>query len=213
MESMNNLIDQTRQQVRRVMNSMASIINRLSRGRVTPNMITILGLLGHFLVAWLIANQVFIWSGILLVIFGLLDAIDGSLARIQGSASKKGMLLDSITDRIKEVVIYAGIAYALVTSGEIFYTVWVVIACGLSTIVSYINAWGEVVSKKSNKASSHETNTTFRNGIMTYDVRMFTLVIGLLSGYLKQAVLVVAILSLVTIYQRFSLVVNKVDDV
>ena len=38
---------------------------------------------------------------------------------------------------------------------------------------------------------------------MTYDVRMFTLVIGLLSGYLKQAVLVVAILSLVTIYQRF----------
>lgn len=147
MESMNNLIDQTRQQVRRVMNSIASIINRLSQGRVTPNMITILGLLGHFLVAWLIANQVFIWSGILLVIFGLLDAIDGSLARIQGSASKKGMLLDSVTDRIKEVVLYAGIAYALVTSGEIFYTVWVVIACGLSTIVSYINAWGELYQR------------------------------------------------------------------
>lgn len=210
---MNNIIDHIRQQVRRIMNSIALIINKLSKGRVTPSMITILGLLGHFFVAWLIANQEFVWSGILLIFFGLFDAVDGALARIQGSASQKGMLLDSITDRIKEVVLYTGVTYALVTSGEVFYTVWVVLACGISIIVSYINAWGEVVSKKSKKPTLHTTNKTFRNGIMTYDVRMFTLVIGLLSGYLKQAVVVIAILSLVTVYQRFSLVISKVDDV
>lgn len=190
------------------MTMLAKVLNNISGGRITPNMVTMIGLLAHIYIAWLIASGSFIWAGVLLIIFGLFDAVDGALARVQGTSSKTGMLLDSVTDRLKEVILYAGIAYAIIASGEVYYAVWAVLACGISLIVSYINAWGEVVTKdKSNK--EHATNKNFRTGFMTYDVRMFVLVIGLLSGYLKQAVVFIAIFAFFTAVERFYLVTKK----
>ncbi len=208
---MNKAVDTIRGGIKGAMHHIAKIINNVSRGKITPNMITIIGLLAHFYIAWLIAGRSFIVSAILLVIFGLFDSIDGALARLQGTASQKGMLLDSVTDRIKETVLFTGIAYALIVSEKPFYAVWAVLACGLSIIVSYVNAWGEVVASKSEKLKPHSTNQTFRAGIMSYDVRMFTLVVGLLSGYLTQSVIIIALLSFITIIERFRLITNKLE--
>lgn len=205
---MNKFLDSVRDSVRSYMNKVASGLNRLSGERITPDMITYIGLLAHVYIAWLIAMGSLTWAGILLIIFGLFDAVDGALARIQGSTSKKGMLLDSVTDRLKEVMLYAGIAYITVVNGDAFYTVWVVAACGVSLLVSYINAWGEVVTQ-GNHTKQHTTNKTFRTGFMTFDVRMFTLVIGLLTGYLKQAVIFIAVFALWTALERFWLVTKK----
>lgn len=206
---MNKAIDEIRSSVRKLAVSFAKIIDKSSGGRITPNTITIIGLLAHIYIAWLIAYHYFVWAGILLIIFGLLDAVDGSLARLQNSSSQKGMLLDSITDRLKEAFLYAGIAYAIITTGEVFYAVWVVLACGFSIIVSYVNAWGEVVASKSKISKSHTTNQVFRGGFMTYDIRMFVLVVGLLSGHLKFVVIFIAIFSFFTILDRFQIITKK----
>ncbi len=203
---MNTFIESIRNSVRAFMTQFAKDINKLSGGRITPNMITIIGLLAHVYIAWLIAYGLFKWAAVLLVVFGLFDALDGALARVQGKSSKQGMLLDSVTDRFKEVILYTGIAYALIANGDIYYGVWAVIACGISLIVSYINAWGEVVAKN----TKHIANKTFRTGFMTYDVRMFVLVIGLLSGYLKQAIIFIAIFAFWTACERFYLVTKKI---
>lgn len=202
---MNTLIESIRNSVRTLMTHVAKSLDRFSGGHISPSMVTIVGLLAHIYIAWLITMSSFTWAAILLVVFGLFDALDGALARVQGKASKKGMLLDSVTDRLKEVILYAGIAYALVTTGDAFYVVWVVLACGISLVVSYVNAWGEVVAKD----TKHVANKTFRTGFMTYDIRMFVLIIGLLSGYLRQAVIFIAIFAFWTACERFYLVTKK----
>lgn len=202
---MNKLIASIKRLVRQFMTQFAKDLNKISGGHITPNMVTITGLIAHIYIAILIAYKQFMWAGGLLIIFGLFDALDGALARVQNKESKQGMLLDSVTDRLKEVILYAGITYAIILTGDVFYTVWVVLACGISLIVSYVNAWGEVMVKD----TKHKTNKIFRTGFMTYDLRMLVLVIGLLSGYLKQAVIFIAIFAFWTACERFYLVTKK----
>lgn len=205
---MNRLLDSIKQTVRAQMRIIAVFLNKISGGKITPNMITITGLVAHFSIAYLIARQSFIWAGLFLIIFGLFDALDGALARVQGSTNKKGMLLDSVTDRVKEVALYTGIAYAFISMGNAYFAVWAVIACGISVIVSYINAWGEVVIKE-NKTKDHATNKSFRAGFMTFEVRMLTLIIGLLTGYLEVSVVFIAVFALLTAIERFRLITQK----
>jgi len=190
------------------MTYLAKVLNRATGGKLSPNIITFIGLLAHMYIAYLIATQSFTIAALLLVIFGLFDALDGALAREQGSASKTGMLLDSITDRLKEVMLYAGIAYAFISSGQPYLAVWSVLACGISLIVSYVNAWGEAVTKDQ-KDAKHTTNRAFRTGFMTFEIRMFTLVVGLLSGYLPQAVIFIIVFAFMTACERFYLITQK----
>jgi phosphatidylglycerophosphate synthase len=205
---MNSALEAIRNIVRRLMASLAKQLNTVTRGKVSPNTITTTSLIAHIGIAYLIAQENFLWAALLLVIFGLFDALDGSLARLQNTSSTFGMLFDSITDKIKEVMLYGGIVYALIVGNQPFWAVWAVLACGFSIVVSYVNAWGEVVAKHT-KSAKHAANKTFRTGIMTYDVRMATLIIGLVSGYIAYAVVIIATLSLVTIAERFYLITKK----
>lgn len=200
---MNKPVDWARNRVKQLANIIAKYLDRVSRGRITPNMITITGLLAHVYIAALIAQQRFAWAGLLLIFFGLFDTLDGSLARLQKRSSSKGMLLDSITDRVKEIMLYAGISYVLVSQDLPYFAVWATVACGASLLVSYINSWGEVVLHK-NKSTDHQANQALRTGLMTFEIRMLTIVLGLLSGYLKEAILIVAVISLLTAWQRFN---------
>lgn len=206
---MNKFIESIRCSVRNFITKVALILNRFSGGRISPNLITIVGLLAHFYIAWLITLGSFKYASLLLIVFGLFDALDGALARVQNKSSKQGMLLDSVTDRLKEVIIYASIAYVFIATNEAYYSVWVVLACGLSIIVSYINAWGEVVTKN----IKHTPNKTFRTGFMTYDVRITIIIIGLFTGYIKQAVVFITIFALLTAFERFYIIIKKLQNV
>jgi phosphatidylglycerophosphate synthase len=154
----------------------------------------------HIPIALLIARGYFIYGGIGLIIFGLFDTLDGELARLQERPSAWGMFLDSITDRMKEVLLYVAAAYFFVWSSQPFWAVWAVAACGAGLLVSYVNAWGEVVTK--NLASDQAVNKKFRGGIMSFDIRMLVLIIGLLTNYLPAAVVILALLSWQTALTR-----------
>lgn len=190
------------------MTQLAAILNTISGGRITPNYITFTGFGLHILIAILIATRHNIWAGVLLLVFGLFDALDGALARLQKTDGPKGMLLDSITDRMKEVILYSGVAYALVATGTTYGVVWAVAACGASLLVSYVNAWGEVVIGSS-KSTDHTTNRSFRSGVMTFEIRMFFIWIGLLSNQLLPLVVFLAIASTLTALGRLRSVMQK----
>ena len=49
-------------------------------------------------------------AALLLAVFGLFDTLDGELARLQGTESPQGAFLDSVTDRMKEILVYVGLA-------------------------------------------------------------------------------------------------------
>lgn len=170
-------------------------------------MITWLGFAMHAPIAWLIATQHNLWAAGLLIVFGLFDILDGGLATVQGTASARGMLLDASTDRMKEVLLYSGAAYALVTSAHPKTAVWAVAACGASVCVSYVKAKGEAAVAASSKKIPHAVlNRMFSDGLVTFDVRVAILVAGLLFDQLYWAVAVIAVAATCTAFQRLSII-------
>lgn len=194
-------MDTARNAVREVMVVLARGLNKLTGGKLQPSTITYVGLLAHVPIAWLIATQKYVPAGFLLIVFGLFDSLDGALARVQNRESEAGMLLDSVTDRMKEVFLYTGASWTMINSANPKVAAWAVVACGGSLLVSYVNAWGEAVMAKRHH-DTHQVNRSFRSGLMTFDVRMAVLIIGLVSHQLIAAVIIIAILSWLTAIGR-----------
>lgn len=205
-------MDSVRGAVRKLMRVIAKALNRLSAGRISPNMVTVIGLLAHFGIAYLIVLQEYYWAAGLLIVFGLFDTLDGELARLQKRESRFGMYLDSVTDRIKEVLLYIAAGYSLVHTNQSYWAVWVIAACGTALLVSYTNAWGEAVMSGI-KLQTHKTNSSLRAGLMSFEVRMFLLVIGLLFDQLSLALVVITIGSALTALIRINGVRRKLGDV
>ncbi len=209
MKYLERLIDSIRKPIKRGLELIARLLHTVSRGKISPNALTFIGLAMHVPIAILIAsNQHRILAAILLVIFGLFDSLDGSLARLQNKASNAGMLLDASTDRIKEVLLYTGVAFAFSRSHLTYHTPWIVAAVGVSIIVSYIKAKGEMAAKNS-PLTPNELNRLFQDGIMRFEVRMAILVLGLLTNQLLAAIIVITIGGSITMIERLILITNK----
>lgn len=125
------------------------------------------------------------------------------------------MFLDSVTDRIKELLVYIGLAFYWAnyfTSSEVSNNIesttnifpLMIITLGLSLLVSYLNAWGEVVSKQAGNSES-KVNSAFRGGFAPYQVRITLLGLGLIfHDYIALVLVAIAALSLLTVITRFA---------
>ena len=76
------------------------IVKPLAKVRITPNVLTILGLLFGVL---LYVNAETFWSPALLVLSLICDGIDGSLAIVTNKSTKWGAILDATVDRLTEI--------------------------------------------------------------------------------------------------------------
>ncbi len=206
---MDPALDAIKEAARKPIRVIARLLNSLTGGHLHPHVVTFTGLVMHLPIAYFIADGKLILAAILLIIFGLFDALDGELARLQKRASLTGMLFDSVTDRVKEIILYAGITYALVTSAHPLYAIWAAVAAGTSVLVSYINAWGDVVMTHNN--SGHGVNKAFRGGLLRFEVRMFLLVLSLCFNNLSVFVVVVATLAWLTVVQRMILITRRLS--
>jgi len=209
-----SVLDAVRQFVKRNMHSLAIVLDKLSGGKLTPNTVTFISLAAHIPIAYFVANGQLFLGGLLLIFFGLFDALDGALARVQDRVSSVGMLLDSVTDRMKEITLYSGIAYYLVSTAAAqghnvgLYGLLIAFALGGSVLVTYMNAWGEVVISGHQKAG-HKVNDSLRTGLLGLEVRMFIVVVGLLTGWLTEAIIVIAIFAWVTAFERLSNILHR----
>jgi len=185
------------------MRRIAHLLNKLTRGKLSPDAITVIGCIMHIPIAVLIGLQHYtITAAILLFVFGLFDTLDGELARLQKRESDIGGFLDASTDRMKEVMLYTGIAYALVQSAHPKYAVLAVAACGASLCVSYVKSKGETIiaTKKSMKYT--DANRVFKDGFLTFELRIFLLIVGLLVNQLAIITAIIAVLASYTALQR-----------
>jgi archaetidylinositol phosphate synthase len=122
---------------------------------LSANFWTALGLAMSVLAAIIYASNAFLdldwrpWNfaavigGIFLLISGFFDIVDGNVARITKQISKKGAFLDSVFDKIAEVLIFGGIAL-----GQLADSFWCLVALGLSLLVSYTRARAESLGGK-----------------------------------------------------------------
>jgi phosphatidylglycerophosphate synthase len=197
------LIDYIRTVIRAGMHQVALGLNAMTGGRLNPNTVTIIGCAMHIPIAILIGLQHYtIVAAVLLLVFGLFDTLDGELARMQGRSSARGMLLDASTDRFKEMILYTGVAYALALGPHPAYAALAAAACGASISVSYVKAKGEA-AVASSKAIPHATlNKLFKDGFLTFELRMFLLLVGLVTNQLAIAVAAIAVLASYTALQR-----------
>ncbi len=174
-------------------------------------MVTTAGVVMHLPIAFLIGLGQLRWAALLLVIFGLFDVLDGELARLQNRATVKGMLYDATTDRIKEVIIYAGVAYWFTTHNYVHWALVAVIACGASITVSYAKAKGEMALSLKRKINDHHTlNYRFKAGLAPFEIRMTIMVLGLLFNQLLLATALVAALASITVFERLWVIGKQV---
>ena len=200
---MEALPQKIRELVRGFMAWLAKILNRASGGKLSPDAVTLVGFAAHVPIALLIATQHNLWAAVLLVIFGLFDSLDGALARLQNRSNPRGMLLDASTDRLKEVLLYSGAGYALALSNHPATAVWAAAACGASISVSYVKAKGEAAVASGKQNIPHATlNRMFADGLLTFEVRMAALVLGLLANQLAVAAAFIAVFAGVTALGR-----------
>lgn len=115
---------------------------------ITPNALTIMGLVTSFIsalcyVTWR-TNRLFLpLAGALILLSGLIDAIDGVLARSTGRVSVFGGFLDSVSDRYSDAVVLSAIVYA-----GLCHPAWGLAAIVGSLMVSYTRARAEAAGVK-----------------------------------------------------------------
>jgi CDP-diacylglycerol--glycerol-3-phosphate 3-phosphatidyltransferase len=115
----------------------------LARAHVSPNMLTAAGLVGSLFCAWLIVVHHPGAAGEALIVFVILDVLDGATARATGRTTKWGAFFDSVSDRIGDGALLAAIAVAHPASGRL--RVAVLAALVFTMLVPYARAKAEAL--------------------------------------------------------------------
>src|SRR5688500_6608662 len=123
-----------------VLDPLGGFFNRLG---LTPNMMTMLGLLGNLVGAYYLARGEMLTGEIFGLIMTLIDALDGTMARLRGESGDFGAFVDSVTDRYSELIIYGGLLYHYLNLGEPLGGLLVFGAAAGSVLVSYVKARAE----------------------------------------------------------------------
>lgn len=166
----------------------ARSLNRLG---VTPNVATLLGLALSIVSAVLMAMGALALGGIVLLASGVLDMMDGALARLTGRASRGGALLDSVADRVAEAAVLLGVLVLALVREDDSLAVLVFLALATSVLVSYIRARAEGLGLSGSP------------GLVTRPERVAVLGLGLILGFPTAALGLIVAGSAVTAAHRF----------
>jgi CDP-diacylglycerol---glycerol-3-phosphate 3-phosphatidyltransferase len=169
------------------------LVDRLVRLGVTPNMLTMAGILLNLGAAALIVMGYLFWAGIVLIVASICDLLDGSVARRSNNVSSFGAFFDSTMDRISEGATLGALAFFYM---RIEYTAQVVatlVFLVASFLVSYTRARAEAL------------DLDCRIGIMSRAERLVILITGLILNrwhVLDVVIFAVAALTAFTVGQR-----------
>jgi CDP-diacylglycerol--glycerol-3-phosphate 3-phosphatidyltransferase len=166
------------------------IASAMSRLGISPNWITVLGLLANVTVALLIVRGYLRMGGVLTVLASLFDAFDGALARASGQTSPFGAYLDSTLDRFSEAVVYLGLLLYYAQQGQPREMILIYATIVGSLMVSYARARAEGLGLQC------------KVGLLTRAERMCLLIVGLTAGIMPPMLWALALLTNVTVVQR-----------
>jgi len=181
---------------------------RLIESRLTPNAISMVGLLGNLIAAALVTQRLFFCAGVAFVLGSVMDTMDGRYSRMSGKGSLFGAFLDSTLDRIEEGIVLAAVAGYFAAAGRDFAAAMCVVAVLGSLMVSYTRARAEALGVEC------------KVGLATRPVRVVILSVGLIFAkgaglgdfeLLAPAVYAIAALTIFTTFQRVWHVRNELS--
>jgi CDP-diacylglycerol--glycerol-3-phosphate 3-phosphatidyltransferase len=173
--------------------------NRLIESRLTPNAISITGLIGNLIAAALVLHHDFVLAGVAFILGSVCDMLDGRYSRMSGKGTPFGAFLDSSLDRMEEGIVLAAVGAHFAGEGDELAVAAVVVAVLFSLMVSYTRARAEALGVEC------------KVGLATRPVRVVIISAGLLSAegagvgdfsLLEPAIYALAALTVFTTFQR-----------
>jgi CDP-diacylglycerol--glycerol-3-phosphate 3-phosphatidyltransferase len=166
--------------------------------RVRPWELTLLSLGLTVVSGGLILRGAWFAAGIVLLVAGLADVFDGSVARQRGTEGRSGAFMDSVLDRVADVIMFAALFWALAERGETSYAALALVTLVVSLLVSHIRAEAEAAG------------LSLTEGFFQRLERFLALMAGLLiPGAMEPVLVVLAALGAVTVLQRLWSAVRK----
>jgi archaetidylinositol phosphate synthase len=177
------LLDGLRSKVSAVLNPL---FLALASSGISPNTITIVGFLVSILSAYFFYVAQPLYGGIILLLSGFFDILDGGVAKVSGKVTKFGGVLDSTLDRYSDLIIIGAIVIAGLCN-----PIWGIIAIIGSVMVSYVRAKGELEGVKMAGV-----------GVMERAERIVILAIFAIASYTWLGIIILAVLTNFTVAQR-----------
>ncbi|MBI3190488.1 CDP-alcohol phosphatidyltransferase family protein [archaeon] len=175
--------EKSRSKVKKIADRVGSKLGRIG---FTPNSLTFLTLISGILAAYAIYTGHFLYGIILILLSGVFDFFDGSVARAMNRTTKIGAMLDSVVDKITELSIYFGIA---LYNPVLFFPAS--LAMVMFMLSSYISKHAGAIGAKSG------------GGFMQRKERILLLIIGMIFfDYMSYMLYVIAMFSIFTAIQR-----------
>src|SRR5262249_29985384 len=177
----------------------AAVRNRLIESRLTPNAISMTGLVGNVVAAVLVTQRLFFLAGVAFILGSVMDTLDGRYSRLSGQGTPFRAFLASTLDRSEEGIALSAVAAYFSSRGDALAVAAVVIAVLASLMVS------------STRARAEALGVECKVGIASRAVRVVILSIGLVFAkgaglgdfsLLKPAIFALAILTTFTVLQR-----------
>jgi CDP-diacylglycerol---glycerol-3-phosphate 3-phosphatidyltransferase len=173
--------------------------DRLIESRLTPNAISMTGLLGNVIAAVLIFENHFVLGGIAFILGSVCDMLDGRYSRMSGKGSPFGAFLDSTLDRVSEGIVLAAVAaYFAQVQDDV---------AALATVLTVVGSF----SVSYTRARAEALGVECKVGIASRPVRVVILSIGLVFAaeelvpgldLLEAAIYALAALTIFTTFQR-----------
>ncbi len=172
--------------------SVKPIGNALTRMGVTPDQLTILGLVMAVATAIAIGSGHLLLGFFFLVASALPDLFDGAVAKASGSSSIRGAFFDSVADRVTDGLLVGGIGWHLQATKGGQYGMLAFAVLGVSTLISYQRAKAEIFGFDA------------KGGLMERAERIIAICVGLVIPVLLVPVMwIMLVLTSITAVQRF----------
>ena len=184
---MENFRIQVERLIRQILGPVTQLLARL---QISPNAVSVTGFLVTIVAVGLFIGGAPVAAGLIFLLGSLLDVLDGELARASNRVTPFGAVFDSLLDRISEGVLLIAIAWYFADRGEVAGVVITVAGMLGSVSTSYVRARAEAVG------------ATCTVGWITRPERIIILTVGMISGQIFAAIVILFVLSTLTVIQR-----------
>jgi CDP-diacylglycerol--glycerol-3-phosphate 3-phosphatidyltransferase len=168
-----------------------AILSFLIWTRIRPYQLTLLSVGLTVVVGVLIVVDAWLAAGFVLIVASLCDVFDGSVARHRGEARRSGAFMDSVLDRVADMILFSCLFWSLASAGETIAAALALVTLVVSLSVSYVRAEAEAAGVR------------LSEGLFQRLERMLAMMVGLLiPGIMLPVLVVLAALGTVTLVQR-----------
>jgi len=176
---------------------LMAIVNRMALARISPNVLTFMGLVINIVAAVLFGyataenqGRMFFYAGLVIIGAGFFDLVDGRVARATNQVTRFGAFFDSVVDRYSDVALFFGLLVYYARANRFFYLVLVAVVMMGSVMVSYTRARAESLIG------------TCKVGFMERPERLVLVIIGAIFNRMAPVLWVIAVLSNITVAHR-----------